>query len=176
MLLERCKVRTATHTRRDGDIQHPLPWLISYMRTLPRYRLAQTAAIIFCACIEGDDEVRNKAVLDLMPVYHVKEVHQPLAERISIDSPVSTRSPLLIIQPSNRLYLCFHQQGDSVSGVGRAQPCTKTLAACAAVLLPMGFDDPQRLIIYVEGHTQNKPAVISWMLERGCQVPRVSFE
>ena len=55
--------------------------------------------------------------------------------------------------------------------MGRAQPSTKTLAACAAVLLPMGFDDPQRLIINVEGHTQNKPAVIRWMLERGCQVP-----
>ena len=146
------------------------------MRALPRYRLALTAAIIFCACIEGDDEVRNKAVLDLMPVYYVKEVHQPLAETISIDSPVSSCSPLLIIQPSNGLYLCFYLQGDSESGVGRNQPSTKTLTACAAKLLPMGFDDPQRLIIYVEGHTQNKPAVITWMLERGCQVPRVSFK
>ena len=86
MLLELCTVRTATHTRRDGDMQHPQPWLTSYMRALPRYRLALTAAIIFCACIEGDDEVRNKAVLDLMPVYHVEEVHQPLAKRVSIDS------------------------------------------------------------------------------------------
>ena len=59
--------------------------------------------------------------------------------------------------------------------MGRNQPSTKTLTACAAKLLPMGFDDPQRLIINVEGHTQNKPAVIRWMLERGCQVPRISF-
>ena len=49
------------------------------MRSLPIKRLSQTAAINLCASIEADDAVCNLAVMDLMPAFHVKKVHQPLA-------------------------------------------------------------------------------------------------
>ena len=52
------------------------------------------------------------------------------------------------------------------------QPDTRTLARCAEALLPMGFYDPRRLIIFVDGFTQNWQVVMKWMRVHNIQAHR----